>query len=89
MRRSRFALVPVWAAHGWRKQQHPPRVAERLLVEWPKESKEPTKYWLAQLGSEPPGLRRLVGIAKARWQVKLVYRQLKEELGLDHYEGRQ
>jgi len=89
MQRSRFARVPVWAAHGWRKQEHPPRVAEWLLVEWPKESKEPTKYWLAQLGPPPVGLRRLVRIAKARWRVELDYRQLKEELGLDHYEGRQ
>ncbi len=86
--RSRFALLPVWAAHGWRKQEHPPRVAEWLLVEWPQESPEPTKYWLAQLGSQPPGLRRLVRIAKARWRVELDYRELKEELGLDHYEGR-
>ena len=88
MQRSRFARIPVWAAHGWRKQEHPPRVAEWLLVEWPKESAEPTKYWLAQLGSQPPGLRRLVRIAKARWRVELDYRELKEELGLDHYEGR-
>jgi SRSO17 transposase len=87
--RSRFAQICVWAAHGWRKQEHPPRVAEWLLVEWPKESTEPTKYWLAQLGSQPPGLRRLVRIAKARWRVELDYRELKEELGLDHYEGRQ
>jgi SRSO17 transposase len=86
--RSRFALLSVWAAHGWRKQEHPPRVAEWLLVEWPKESAEPTKYWLAQLGSQTPGLRRLVRIAKARWRVELDYRELKEELGLDHYEGR-
>ncbi len=89
LQRSRFARVPVWAAHGWRKEEHPPRVAEWLLVEWPKESKVPTKYWLAQLGPPPVGLRRLVRIAKARWRVELDYRQLKEELGLDHYEGRQ
>jgi SRSO17 transposase len=86
--RSRFALLPVWAAHGWRKQEHPPRVTEWLLVEWPKESKEPIKYWLAQLGAQPPGLRHLVRMAKARWRVELDYRELKEELGLDHYEGR-
>ena len=86
---SRFALLPVWAAHGWRQQAHPLRVKEWLLVEWPKDEKQPTKYWLAQLGSQRPGWRHCVRIAKARWRVEQDYRELKEELGLDHYEGRQ
>jgi SRSO17 transposase len=88
VQRSRFAQLQVWAAHGWREQAHPLRVPELLLVEWPKGSEGPTKYWLAQLGPQPLGLRRLVRIAKARWRVELDYRELKEELGLDHYEGR-
>jgi SRSO17 transposase len=88
VQRSRFARLPVWAAHGWREQAHPPRVAEWLLVEWPKGEPEPTKYWLAHGGSQPMGWRRLVRVAKARWRVELDYRELKEELGLDHYEGR-
>jgi SRSO17 transposase len=88
-RRSRFAMMPVWAAHGWREQAHPPRVMEWLLVEGPEGEQHPTKYWLAQLGSQPLGLRRLVRIAKARWRIEQDYRELKEELGLDHYEGRQ
>jgi len=88
VQRSRFAQVQVWAAHGWREQAHPPRVPEGLLVEWPREEDQPTKYWLAQLGPQPMGLRRLVRTAKARWRVEQDYRELKEELGLDHYEGR-
>jgi SRSO17 transposase len=86
--RSRFAKLKVWAAHGWRAQMHPQRVAEWLLVEWPEGETEPTKYWLAQLGPGSPGLRRLVTIAHARWRIEMDYRELKEELGLDHFEGR-
>ena len=85
---SRFAKVKVWAAHGWKRQEHPPRVAEWLLIEWPSNQEHPTDYWLAQLGNQPVGLRRLVRTVRARWRVELDYREMKEELGLDHYEGR-
>jgi len=86
--RSRFAKLKVWAAHGWRAQEHPERVAEWLLIEWPEGEAEPTKYWLAQLGPGRPGLRRLVKMAHARWRIEMDYRELKDELGLDHFEGR-
>jgi SRSO17 transposase len=85
---SRFAKVKVWAAHGWKAQKHSPRAAEWLLVEWPEGVAAPSDYWLAQLGAKTPGLRRLVRTARARWRVEMDYRELKEELGLDHYEGR-
>jgi SRSO17 transposase len=48
----------------------------------------PTKYWLADLQGEPLGLRRLVRLAKGRWRIEQAYRELKDELGLDHFEGR-
>jgi SRSO17 transposase len=86
--RSRFAQVAVWAAHGASRQEHPQRVMEWLLVEWPEGAEAPCDYWLAQLGEQPVGLRRLVKTARSRWRVELDYRELKEELGLDHYEGR-
>jgi SRSO17 transposase len=86
--RSRFAQVKVWAAHGWKRQEHPKRVMEWLLIEWPEDAAAPTDYWLAQLGEQSLGLRRLVKTARARWRVEMDYRELKEELGLDHYEGR-
>ena len=87
--RSRFVMLKVWAAHGWQAQAHLERVREWLLVQWPAGEKEPAKYWLAQLGAQPLGLRRFVRTAKARWRIEQDYRELKEELGLDHYEGRQ
>ena len=85
---SRFAQVKVWAAHAWRKSERPQREMEWLLIEWPEGAEEPSDYWLAQLGDQPVGLRRLIRIARSRWRVEMDYRELKEELGLDHYEGR-
>jgi SRSO17 transposase len=86
--RSRFAQLKVWAAHGWRAQKHPQRVAEWLLIEWREGEAEPTKCWLAQLGRGRPGLRHVVKMAHARWRIEMDYRELKDELGLDHFEGR-
>jgi SRSO17 transposase len=87
--RSRFALVPVWASHGWQTAPPRERPCEWLLMEWPQESPAPTEYWLAHFAGRRPGLRQLVRTARARWRVELDYRELKDELGLDHYEGRQ
>ena len=93
--RGRFAQASVWAAHGWRRGAQPARVQERLLIERPKDSPAPTRYWLAWSGqeasAEPPAplpLGAVVAEARARWRVEQDYRELKEELGLDHFEGR-
>ncbi|MGW3829421.1 IS701 family transposase [Streptomyces sp. NPDC005071] len=58
-----------------------------LLVQWPPDSAEPTDYWLSTLPADTP-LRELVRIAKIRWRVEHDYRELKDGLGLDHFEGR-
>jgi SRSO17 transposase len=58
-----------------------------LLAEWPQGEPEPVKYWLANLPQTTP-LQRLVGLAKLRWRVEHDYRELKDALGLDHFEGR-
>jgi SRSO17 transposase len=58
-----------------------------LLAEWPDGEPEPIKYWLASLPADTP-LDRLVGLAKLRWRVEHDYRELKDALGLDHFEGR-
>lgn len=88
--RSRFILIPVWAAHGWRKQVHPIRVREWLLVEWREDSAAPSDYWLLWRpdGLPRPSLLTAVRQAKGRWPIEQDYRELKEELGLDHFEGR-
>jgi len=91
---SRFLFVRVRAAHHWRPgpgkwrggAEAPPR-EEWLIAEWPEGEEAPTDYWLSNLppDTEPERLARL---ARLRWKVELDYRQLKGELGLDHYEGR-
>ncbi len=58
-----------------------------LLAEWPHGEPEPVKYWLASL-PETTSLQELVGLAKLRWRVEHDYRELKDALGLDHFEGR-
>jgi SRSO17 transposase len=58
-----------------------------LLAEWPQGEPEPVKYWLASLPADTP-LQQLVHLAKLRWRVEHDYRELKDALGLDHFEGR-
>jgi SRSO17 transposase len=83
---SRFVFVRVRASHEWQKRSSPPP-EEWLIAEWPEGEEAPTDYWLSNLeeGTEPERLARL---ARMRWKIELDYRQLKGELGLDHYEGR-
>ncbi len=84
--RSRFAAVRVRPAHRdyWRAEPHP---EEWLLIEWPADEKEPTKYWLSTLPADT-ALVELVHLAKHRWIIERDYQELKQELGLGHYEGR-
>ena len=83
---SRFAALRVRPAHRdiWRTAPWP---EEWLLIEWPKGESEPTHYWLSTL---PPATTRkqLAHTAKARWLIERDYQELKQEIGLGHYEGR-
>jgi SRSO17 transposase len=84
--RSRFAAVRVRPAHRDYKRTEP-HPEEWLLIEWPKNESEPAKYWLSTL-PERTSLKSLVKIAKHRWIIERDYEELKQELGLGHYEGR-
>ena len=86
--RSRFATFHLWAAHGWKQGPQPERIKETALIEWPEGEPAPTRYWLARLPNKGVALANLVATAKARWRVEQDYRELKDELGLDHFEGR-
>jgi SRSO17 transposase len=79
---SRFARVRVRAAH-----RNALRDEEWLLIEWPRGEKEPTKYWLSTL-PEDITFERMVDLAKLRWRIERDYQELKQELGLGHFEGR-
>ena len=86
--RSRFATAAFWPAHGVSSRGPLPDAPVQLLIEWPTSAAQPIKYWLASLGDEALGLRRFVRLAKGRWRIEQDYRELKDELGLDHFEGR-
>jgi len=83
---SRFAFVRVVATHPVRNDHQPAR-EEWLIIEWPRHEEAPTDYWLSNLAAATPR-ERLARLARLRWTIELDYRQLKGELGLDHYEGR-
>jgi SRSO17 transposase len=86
--RSRFARTGFWPAHGVRSRGPLPTASVDLLIEWPVDAEAPTTYWFADLRGEHLGLRRFVRLAKGRWRIEQEYRELKDELGLDHFEGR-
>ena len=83
---SRFAAVRVRPSHRdtWRAEPWP---EEWLLVEWPETEEAPAKFWLSTLPANTP-LKELVDTAKLRWRIERDFQDLKQEIGLDHYEGR-
>ncbi len=83
---SRFAAVRIRpASRDWKLST--PHPLEWLLIEWPMNEKEPTKYWLSTLPDDTP-IEVLVDTAKLRWRIERDYEELKSELGLAHFEGR-
>jgi SRSO17 transposase len=84
--RSRFAFKRVTAAHPVTRDRLAPR-EEWLIIEWPEGDEAPSDYWISNLPARTKP-QRLARLARLRWMIELDYRQLKGELGLDHYEGR-
>jgi SRSO17 transposase len=84
---ARFAFLRVRAANRSQTRTPWPLREEWLIAEWPEGAEQPSDYWLSGLpaDAEPERLARL---ARLRWKIELDYKQLKGELGLDHYEGR-
>jgi SRSO17 transposase len=83
---SRFARRRVRPAHRDNLLSEL-RAEEWLLIEWPEDETEPTKYWFSTL-SEDVAFDRLIDLTKLRWRIERDYQELKQELGLGDYEGR-
>jgi SRSO17 transposase len=82
---SRFARVRVRVGHN---RLIPELLSQEwLLIEWPEGEAEPTKYWFSTLPADI-SFRQLVDFAKLRWRIERDYQELKQEVGLGHYEGR-
>jgi SRSO17 transposase len=79
---SRFAAVRVHAAHNSQ-----PHDEQWMLIEWPPGEPEPRHYWFSTLPANTP-VKTLVATAQGRWRIERDYQELKSELGLHHYEGR-
>ncbi len=84
--RGRFLARRVQTAHGY-VEGEASGTEVWLLIEWPEGEAQPTKYFLCDL-PRSLSLKRLVAVAHGRWRIEQDYQQLKEELGLDHFEGR-
>jgi SRSO17 transposase len=82
----RFAAVRVRHAGG-NVGKARLRPEQWLLIEWPSNDVEPSKYFLSTL-PEDITLTELVGIAHQRWRIERDYQDLKQDFGLGHYEGR-
>jgi len=82
---SRFAFCRVVAAHH--NAEGNEREAEWLIIEWPQGETQPTKYALCTLPTTTSHTE-LVRLLKERYRTERAYQELKEELGLDHFEGR-
>jgi SRSO17 transposase len=83
---SRFAATRV---HCVSREVQAREVSDEqwLLIEWPKAEVEPSKYFLSTLPADTP-IKELVRVAKLRWRIERDYQELKQELGLGHFEGR-
>ena len=81
----RFAWLRVWLGHGWKTGDCAGAEPLWLLIEEQADGK--IKYAFSNL-PQGTSLKQAVRLWKSRWPVEQGYQQLKEELGLDHFEGR-
>jgi len=85
-RRTRLAWREVYLQHDLR---HAGGELEKvwLVVDWPAGDPEPYHYYLAHL-HRPPTKARCLKLSRSRWHIEQYYQRSKDDLGLDHFEGR-
>jgi SRSO17 transposase len=83
---SRFVARRIRSAER-RTKGRPPGDEEWLLCEWPDGESAPTKFYFSSLPAST-SLKALVRAARLRWRIERDYQELKQEIGLDHFEGR-
>ena len=84
---SQFAFLRIRALARWGNGAEQEPCEEWLICEWPEGHEEPLDYWISNMPADTPP-EHLARLARMRWKIELDYKQLKGELGLDHYEGR-
>ncbi len=85
--RARFAIMRVRVADGGEQHDGSHLPGEEVWVVGERRSTGERKYYLTNHSARTTKIEIIRDI-KARWSCEQVYQQLKEELGLDHFEGR-
>ena len=85
-RRTRLAWCEVHLQHRLRQGKEELEKVW-LVVDWPSGDKEPYHYYLAHF-HRPPGRARCLKLSRSRWHVEQYFQRSKDDLGLDHFEGR-
>lgn len=84
--RTRLAWQRVWLAHGLRYSEG--QLEETwLLVDWPEGDADPYHCFLMHL-QRPPTKALCLRLSRGRWHIEQYFLRGKDDLGLDHYEGR-
>jgi len=86
MRRTRLSWCEVYLEHRLRQEGKEPEQTW-LVVDWPADASTPYHYYLAHL-HRPPSKARCLKLSRSRWHVEQYFQRAKDDLGLDHFEGR-
>ncbi len=84
--RTRLAWCEVYLEHRLRQDGEEPEKAW-LVVDWPADQREPYHYYLAHFHRRPT-VARCLKLSRSRWHIEQYFQRGKDDLGLDHFEGR-